>query len=99
MLCTGGDDAKGSGGASDSQTGYIAPLASVDILYNSEYSYEYYLLLGNVDDIRNTVYGLKGDGSEVATPLDTKSDTGSHTDSIKQKNNLLKMNTPAPKIQ
>jgi len=45
---------KGSGGPSDSQTGYIAPLAAEILDHNIVYTYDYSLIVGSVDFIRET---------------------------------------------
>ena len=49
---------KGSGGPSDGSTGYMAPSGSVDILYNTTYSYEYVLLMGTMETVRALAYSL-----------------------------------------
>lgn len=46
----------GSGGPSNSQTGYISPLHTDHIDHNIVYEYEYALILGSLNDIRAWVY-------------------------------------------
>jgi len=46
----------GSGNPTGSSCGYIAPLRTETIYYNTVYDYEIYLILGYVDDIRAYVY-------------------------------------------
>jgi len=46
----------GSGGPSDSPTGYIAPLRTETIYYNTVYEYDVHFILGYLNDIRNYVY-------------------------------------------
>lgn len=47
---------RGSGGPSDSQTGYIAPNQDEIIDWNIRYNFTYHLVLGNLDTIRSYVY-------------------------------------------
>lgn len=47
---------RGSGGPSDSQTGYIAPNQDEIIDWNIQYDFTYHLVLGNLDTIRAYVY-------------------------------------------
>lgn len=47
---------KGSGGPKDSNTGYIAPLDSVDLKWNTVYSYDYYLAVGDISKVRSYIY-------------------------------------------
>ena len=47
---------KGHGGPEDDQTGYIAPLAREILDYNATYSYDYSLIVGQLDFIRRTAY-------------------------------------------
>ena len=49
---------KGTGGPSNSSTGYIAPVSSSDLPGVGKYNYEYALIMGNIDTIRKTVYSL-----------------------------------------
>jgi hypothetical protein len=46
----------GAGGPHDSATGYIAPLHNEIIDHNIDYSYNYDLILGSLDEIRQYVY-------------------------------------------
>jgi len=46
----------GQGDPEDSSTGYITPLRTEAIQYNTVYEYEAYFILGYIDDIRATVY-------------------------------------------
>lgn len=43
-------------------TSYIAPLATVKIPYRGEYEYTYYLIVGNLGEIRSAVYTLHEKG-------------------------------------
>lgn len=56
--------AKGSGGASDSPTGYIAPIAELDVTADMVYTYDYVLAIGNLNDVRNIFYGLRNQEQE-----------------------------------
>ena len=47
---------KGWGGPRDDQTGYIAPLGCEILDHNATYSYDYSLIVGQVDFIRQTAY-------------------------------------------
>ena len=47
---------KGWGGPRDDQTGYIAPLSAEILDHNATYSYDYSLIVGQVDFIRQTAY-------------------------------------------
>lgn len=47
---------KGHGGPEDDQTGYIAPLAREILDYNGVYTYDYSLIVGQLDFIRQTAY-------------------------------------------
>lgn len=47
---------KGWGGPRDDQTGYIAPLAAEILDHNITYTYDYSLIVGNLDFIRQTAY-------------------------------------------
>jgi hypothetical protein len=49
---------KGSGGTSDSAAGYLAPVDQLALEADSTVTYDYVLLMGNVDQIRGTVYAL-----------------------------------------
>lgn len=49
---------KGFGGPRDDQTGYIAPLAAEILDHNSVYSYDYSLIVGQLDFIRDTASKL-----------------------------------------
>lgn len=46
-----------SGGTADDNTGYIAPLGVKVLGAHEVYSYEFYLILGNLKDIRSFAYG------------------------------------------
>ena len=61
----GGESGKGHGGTSDQQTGYLAPLASLDLPFDATYAYDYYLILGDISTVRGTVYNLAGAGAGV----------------------------------
>ena len=47
------------GGADDSSTSYIAPIKKSILNKNSVYEYDYYLIIGKIDDIRAQIYNLK----------------------------------------
>lgn len=49
---------KGFGGPRDDQTGYIAPLAAEILDHNAVYSYDYSLIVGQIDFIRATAAEL-----------------------------------------
>lgn len=49
---------KGCGGPRDDQTGYIAPLGCEILDHNISYSYDYSLIVGQLDFIRQTAYDL-----------------------------------------
>ncbi len=51
-----GHENKGWGGPKDVQTGYIAPLAAEILDHNIVYSYDYSLIVGQLDFIRQTAY-------------------------------------------
>ena len=51
---------KGSGGSSDSNTGYISPVSDTDLPGSGTYNYNYALIMGDSDTIRKTVYNLHG---------------------------------------
>ena len=46
------------GQATDGSTSYIAPVKKVILNNNSIYEYNYYIIIGNLDQIRNKVYEL-----------------------------------------
>jgi hypothetical protein len=52
----GGDDSKGAGGEKDVQTGYISPLSQEILDHNIRYEYEYALVVGSLDEIRQYAY-------------------------------------------
>eukprot|EP01028_Stygiella_incarcerata_P008437 TRINITY_DN3670_c0_g1_i1.p1 TRINITY_DN3670_c0_g1~~TRINITY_DN3670_c0_g1_i1.p1 ORF type:complete len:306 (-),score=56.41 TRINITY_DN3670_c0_g1_i1:73-990(-) len=52
----------GSGGTSDPQTGYIAPISQWEIEAESVISYNYAIILGYIKDIRGHVYALHQNG-------------------------------------
>lgn len=60
---------KGKGGSKDSNTGYIAPLSSVDLKWNTVYEYDYYLILGDLEKVREYIYEKH---EEVEMPKDMK---------------------------
>ena len=49
---------KGKGGPSDSNTGYISPVASLELTSDITYNYGYTLIMGDMDTVRKTVYSL-----------------------------------------
>jgi hypothetical protein len=52
----------GSGGSSDSQTGYMAPLGHFTITYNAVVSYSYALVMGTTQDVRAKIYEIHAGG-------------------------------------
>ncbi len=56
----GGDEKKGVGGCKDGQTGYIAPIGTVILDYNIDWTYQTYLIVGSVQEIRRTACKLHG---------------------------------------
>jgi len=52
----GGDNVKGVGGEKDVQTGYISPLSQEILDHNIRYEYEYALVVGSLDEIRQYAY-------------------------------------------
>lgn len=54
----GGDANKGHGGPKDGQAGYIAPLTRQILDYNIRYEYQYVLIAGSVEEIRDNAYHL-----------------------------------------
>ena len=61
LFCGGFSGAAGSGGPSNSQTGYISPFHGDALDHNVIYEYEYALVLGSLDEIRQFVYGHQRD--------------------------------------
>lgn len=53
---------KGSGGPEDPQTGYVAPVLNVALPAQGNYSYTFYLVLGDVDTIRAYATQVRSDG-------------------------------------
>jgi len=49
---------KGSGGEYDNPTGYMAPTGKIALSWDEQYTYEYCLVMGNIDTVRNYVYKL-----------------------------------------
>lgn len=62
----GGDKKKGSGGVKDMQTGYIAPIGTVILDHNIDWTYQTYLIVGSVQEIRRTACKLHGPSSSPA---------------------------------
>ena len=58
----GGDELKGTGGAKDGQTGYIAPLSMMILDHNLTRTYRAYFIVGSIDEIRSRVYKLAKKG-------------------------------------
>jgi len=56
----GGDKKKGSGGVKDMQTGYIAPIGTVILDHNIDWTYQTYLIVGSVKEIRAKAKALHG---------------------------------------
>lgn len=48
------------GGPTGNSTGYFSPLRTITLSKNGTFEYEYYLILGNLTDIRNFVYNKRG---------------------------------------
>jgi len=49
---------EGSGGTHDGPTGYISPVGNEILDYNIEFDYDYVLITGQLEEIRNQVYEL-----------------------------------------
>jgi len=65
---SGGDDAKGHGGEKDGPTGYLSPL-SVEILdHNIRYEYNYSLIAGSLEDIRQYAYEKNEERADTERP-------------------------------
>jgi len=45
----------------DGSTSYIAPLKKETLYKNSVYEYEYYIIIGSLEEIRNTIYRINGE--------------------------------------
>ena len=60
QYCCGFYGNPGSGGSTDPQTGYMAPIGVRALGPDERYSYVYYLALGNLDTIRSYAYGVMG---------------------------------------
>lgn len=63
---------KGSGGPRSSQTGYMGPTISEVLDHNIVYTYDYTLIAGSLDEIRDYVY--KSEGKRVLPGWEFKSD-------------------------
>jgi len=50
---------KPGGEENDSSTSYIAPLQKIKLYKNSVFEYDYYIIIGNLTDIRDRIYKLK----------------------------------------
>ncbi|KAH3756260.1 CubicO group peptidase, beta-lactamase class C family [Pelomyxa schiedti] len=61
-FCGGFSGTPNKGGPSDPSTGYIAPLQTADLVYNVVYEYDFWLILGNLPDVRSIVYALHKSG-------------------------------------
>jgi hypothetical protein len=44
--------------AADGSTSYIAPVKKEMLTKNCVFEYEYYIMVGNLEEMRNTVYEL-----------------------------------------
>jgi hypothetical protein len=64
----GGDEGKGLGGEKDEQTGYISPLSQEILDHNIRYEYEYALVVGSLDEIRQYAYAQNIDRRKVSLP-------------------------------
>jgi hypothetical protein len=56
----GGDAKKGKGGCKDMQTGYIAPIGTVILDHNMDWTFKTYVIVGSVSEIRRTANTLHG---------------------------------------
>lgn len=63
-LFAGGIHGTGSGGTSDSSTSYMTPLTTVALGKTTIYEYEYDLVVGSLDQIRNFAY-MKNAGADL----------------------------------
>lgn len=59
-LYVGGFSGSIGGGPTGNSTGYFSPLRTIQLSKNGTFEYEYYLILGNLTDIRNFVYNKRG---------------------------------------
>jgi hypothetical protein len=62
-LYVGGFSGSFGGGPTGNSTGYFSPLRTIQLSKNGTFEYEYYLILGNLPDIRNFVYNKRGIGT------------------------------------
>ena len=53
----------GGGGANDGNTSYIAPLVKTALNKKSVYEYDYYLIIGDVDQARAQIYDIKNNAN------------------------------------
>jgi len=53
----------GSGGPQDPQTGYLAPIAKVQLGPASVYTFTFHLVLGDLDTIRSYAYAVRPAGN------------------------------------
>jgi hypothetical protein len=64
----GGDESKGQGGEKNGQTGYISPLSQEVLDHNIRYEYEYALIAGSLDDIRQYAYERNDEREDAGHP-------------------------------
>lgn len=50
---------KSGGEAYDASTSYIAPLQRIKLYKNSVFEYDYYIIIGKLDEMWETIYKLK----------------------------------------
>eukprot|EP01105_Mastigella_eilhardi_P011429 TRINITY_DN2635_c0_g1_i2.p2 TRINITY_DN2635_c0_g1~~TRINITY_DN2635_c0_g1_i2.p2 ORF type:complete len:229 (+),score=25.57 TRINITY_DN2635_c0_g1_i2:255-941(+) len=63
QFCGGFSGTPNKGGTNDPSTGYIAPVGTADLVWDVVYEYDFYLLLGNLPDVRAAVYALHQTGA------------------------------------
>lgn len=47
-------------GPLDSSTGYMAPYADIPLPWNATFTYDFYLVLGTLQEVRDTAYSIQG---------------------------------------
>ena len=67
-LFTGGFHGSRGGGEFDNSTGYISPLRTVALEKRDSFTYEYYLIVGTLDEIRAAAYAAEGYDYYASSP-------------------------------
>ncbi len=68
-LFTGGFHGTRGGGEFDNSTGYVSPLKSVALQKHDTLTYEYYLIVGTLDEIRAFAYAAEGYDYYASGPI------------------------------